>query len=79
MSEEQLRLIEELLDLNRIPKFTKAGFEFSLYGRVSLIMERANKACTGQACLCGKNDEPIGENHSAFCPAFEPPASNADR
>lgn len=76
MSEEQLRLIEELLDLNKIPKFSKAGFEFSLYGRVSLIMERANKACSGFDCLCGKIEEPIGANHSAFCPAYRAPSNH---
>lgn len=72
MEDKYVALIEELLDEMRIPKFSKAGAEFSVYGRVSLLAERANKACTGRACLCGKEDDPIGESHSAFCPAYEP-------
>ena len=73
--EEELNKIEEMLDENNIPRFSKGGFEFSIYGRVSLLMERANKACSGFACLCGKVDEPIGENHSAFCPAYRKAAN----
>lgn len=65
----QEELIETLLDELKIPKLTKAGAEFSLFGRVSLLAERASKA--GKGCLCSQADETKGGHHSVFCPLYK--------